>query len=206
MRRIIITSLLLGCMMMVFVASPVYAKATQYPLGPGWDLPSEPLDMGKVIVNAPDSTGKLQLTVIVHGASPSQVYTAILAFWYPVGGPYVIPLPGDQSSSFIGSDYTTYHSPFVLSSFGQFPNTYCGNAGRRGFQAAADSFILGTFITDATGAGSFHVNIKPVPAGSYAFQVNIDKGDVLGGTNQGNAFITGTHVGDNNIAVTIRRR
>jgi len=158
--------------------------------------------MGKVIVNAPDSAGKLQLTVIVDGAAPSQVYTVILVFWYPIGGPYVIPLSGDQSSA-SGSDYTTFHAPFILSSFGQFANTYSGSVGRSGYQASADSFILGTFTTDLTGAGSFHVNIQPVAAGTYAFQININKGDVLGGTNQGTAYITGTHVGDNNITVTI---
>ena len=47
------------------------AGAAQYPLYPGWDTFTQPLTMGKVVLNSPDTTGKLGVTFVLSGATPN---------------------------------------------------------------------------------------------------------------------------------------
>ena len=138
--------------------------AAQYALNPGWDVFGQPLTMGKVILNSPDTTGKLGVTFVLSGATPNHTYIVGAHFFNGTG---VTPLPSDVGS------YTS--DPGYFGAGWWVDGTV--NITRQGTSADVIAYDFGYLTTDAYGNGSVHFNLFPT-LGTYAAEFTVRIGPV----------------------------
>ncbi len=138
--------------------------AAQYPLYPGWDVTTQPLTSGKVILNSPDTTGKLGITFVLSGATPNHTYIVGAHFFNDTTNGATIPdSNGDTADpGYFGAGWWVDGTV---------------NITRQNYNTDDIAYDFGYLTTDAYGNGAVHFNLFP-NRNTYAAEFTVRIGPV----------------------------
>ena len=118
----------------------------------GWDLFSEPLDFANSKVTWQVTSGRLVITYVLIGATPSKLYQVGVHLFCDQGD-----VPGKQ--------------------FGRFPTSGpCATITRQGVTASIKQAEFAVVLTDAKGSGTVRVSVGAPLSGSYAVEFDARNG------------------------------